>query len=243
MFHGYLLHISDCADDFPYRLFISLCQNFHRLLIRQKLFQILRCITCHQFPFGNDHNIIADFLDLCQNVRAQDHGMLFCKLSDQFTDLNDLLRIQSDRRFIQNDDLRKSKDRLRKSDSLLITFGQVLDQTVLHIHDLHHQHNLLDLLFPFLFRNLLQLRYEPQVFIYLHIRVKRWHLRQIADTFLRCLRFLQYIVPIDQHFALCGAKITGHNVHGRGFSGTVRSQKSIDLSGIYSKIQMIYSQM
>ena len=62
--------IADCADDFPYRLFISLCQNFHCLLIRQKLFQILRCITCHQFSFGNDHNIIADFLDLCQNVRA-----------------------------------------------------------------------------------------------------------------------------------------------------------------------------
>ena len=169
--------------------------------------------------------------------------MLFCQLADQFTDFNDLLRIQSDRRFIQNDDLRESKDCLRKSDSLLITFGQVLDQPVLYIHDLHHQHDLLNLLLPFLFWDLLQFRYEPQVFIHLHIRVKRWHLRQITDTFFCCLRFLQYIVPVDQHFTFCGAKVAGHNIHRCGLSGTVRSQKSIDLPGIYSKIQMIYSQM
>ena len=169
--------------------------------------------------------------------------MLFCQLADQFTDFNDLLRssptVGSSRMMISGN----PRDCLRKSDSLLITFGQVLDQPVLYIHDLHHQHDLLNLLLPFRFWDLLQFRYELQVFHSPSYPCKAVA-SQADNQYIFCrLRFLQYIVPVDQHFTFCGAKIACHNIHRCGLSGTVRSQKSIDLPGIYSKIQMIYSQM
>ena len=54
--------------------------------------------------------------------------MLFCQLTDQFPDFDDLLGIQTHGGLIQDDDLRKSKDCLRKPDPLLIPLGQVADQ-------------------------------------------------------------------------------------------------------------------
>ena len=56
-------------------------------------------------------------------------------------------------------------------------------------------------------------------------------------------RLFQYIVPVDEHFTLGGAEISRHDVHRRGFSGSVRTQKAIDPSGFQSEVQMVYGQM
>ena len=45
--------------------------------------------------------------------------MFFAEFPDQFTDLNDLFWIKSDRRFVQNDDLGVAHERLRKPDALI----------------------------------------------------------------------------------------------------------------------------
>ena len=48
--------------------------------------------------------------------------MILPQLADQITDLDDLFRIQTYRGLIQNDDLRVTKNCLRQSDSLPVTF-------------------------------------------------------------------------------------------------------------------------
>ena len=81
--------------------------------------------------------------------------MFFSQLFDQFPDLNDLLRIESDRRLIQYNDFGIANDCLRKSDSLPVTFGEVSDQPVLHVHDLGKLHDLFDRGLSFVFWDLL----------------------------------------------------------------------------------------
>ena len=48
--------------------------------------------------------------------------MIFAKFFDEVTDLYDLFWIKSDRRFIQNNDLRIPQHCLCKSDSLPVAF-------------------------------------------------------------------------------------------------------------------------
>ena len=48
-------------------------------------------------------------------------------MPDQFTDLYDLFRIQSDRRLIEYNDLRIPQDRLCKPDTLPVSLGQIAD--------------------------------------------------------------------------------------------------------------------
>ena len=104
---------------------------------------------------GYDHNMVADCTDLRQNMGAEDHRVILPQPADQITDLDDLFRIQTSRGLIQNNNLRVAKDRLCQSDSLTVSFRQVLDQTVLHIGDLHQIHDLKNLFLSLILWNFL----------------------------------------------------------------------------------------
>ena len=58
--------------------------------------------------------------------------MFFAQMTDQFTDLYDLFRVQSDRRLIEYDNLRIPQDRLCKPDTLPVSFGQIADHAPCH---------------------------------------------------------------------------------------------------------------
>ena len=75
---------------------------------------------------------------------AQNDRVIFCELPDEFSDLYNLLWIQSDGRFIQDNRFRKSQDCLCQSYSLAVSFGQIFNQPLPDIVDLHHLHNLFD---------------------------------------------------------------------------------------------------
>ena len=148
--------------------------DLNQIRISQIPFQVLRCVTCDQFSFGNDQNIIADFTDFRQNMRTQDHRMFLRKLTDQFTDLYDLFWIKSDTWFIKNNDLWESKHCLCQSDSLTVSFRQIPDQTVFHFPDLHHLLYFIDRLFSFILSDSFQLRYKLQIFTNCHLHIQRW---------------------------------------------------------------------
>ena len=79
--------------------------------------------------------------------------MFLRKLPDQFTDFDDLLRIKTYCRLIQDNDLRESQNCLSKSDSLLITFSQVLAQPVVYGSQLCKSYNFFYLRLSFVFFN------------------------------------------------------------------------------------------
>ena len=187
--------------------------------------------------------MVADRADLRQNMGAKDHGMILPQLTDQITDLDDLFRIQTYRGLIQNDDLRVAKDRLCQSDSLSVTFGKVPDQTLLHIGDLCHFHDLIDLLLPLFFRNFFQFCHEVQVFSDSHVNIQWRKLRQITDGTLCLLRIFLDIFAIDGHSALRSCQVTRDDVHCRGFTGAVRTKKTVDLTLFHAERKMIYGYM
>ena len=116
--------------------------------------------------------------------------MVSAQIPDQRADLNDLLRVQADRRLIQDDELGFSEDCLRQSDTLSVSFGEVPDQALAHICDTRAVRHRIDLFFPLLCRNLLELCDELQIFLHRHIHVQRRDLGEIADAFLGLRRLL-----------------------------------------------------
>ena len=65
--------------------------------------------ACHQFEIG-------------QRVLLK-NGLLFAQFPDQFTDADDLRRVQADRGLIQNDQLRAAQKSLRNAHALAVALG------------------------------------------------------------------------------------------------------------------------
>ena len=165
--------------------------------------------------------MVTDTGDLRQNMGTQYNRMLLSKPADQFPNLDDLLGIQADHGFIQNQNLRIPKQSLGQSHSLLIAFGQMADQAVLHVLDAAFAHDALHLAAPVIFRHLFQLCSKAQIFQHSHIRIERRNLRQVADAFPGFHGLFSYVVAVDQDLALSRSQIAGHHVHSGGFSGAV----------------------
>ena len=139
--------------------------------------------------------------------------MLILQAFNQIADFNNLLGIQANGRLIQNNDLRRAKQRLGKPHPLFIALGQVAYQAVLHIQDAGHFHDLFYALLPFPGRNPFQLRRKTQVFSHRHIRVNRGHFRQVADAAFGLLRLLYHIMAVYLYLACGGGQIAGNNIH------------------------------
>ncbi len=127
---------------------------------------------------------------------TQKDRMLPGKLSDQIPHLQNLLRIESYHRLIQDQHLRITNQRLSKPGTLLIAFGKISDQTPRHIFQLRSTHDLSHMNGPFLFGYLFQFSHKHQIFIYRHVRIQWRYFRQIADTLLGFLRLGQDIESI-----------------------------------------------
>ena len=169
--------------------------------------------------------------------------MFLSQILYQISDLNDLFRIQSYCRFIQNDHVRITQNRLGKSHSLPVTFGQIFDQTVFHICDLNPVHDFFDHFILFVFRDFFQIRRKPHIFQNGHIKIKGRLFRKIAYTFPGFLRFFENIMSVYGYSSLGRGDIAGDNIHGSRLSCAVGAQKTVDFPFLYLKRKVVNCRM
>ena len=166
--------------------------------------------------------------------------MLLPQFPDQASDLDNLLRIQSDCRLIQDQDFRVAKQSLRESDTLFIAFGEVPDQTLGNRLQYQHTHGFFHTAFSLICRNALQFRREIQVFPDSHILVQWRLLRQIANTGPRFLWLFEDIMSVYDHTSFCRRQIARQNIHGCRLAGAIGTQKAVNFSFINCKVQIFY---
>ena len=128
--------------------------------------------------------------------------MILPQTADSFPNFNNLFRIQSHRRFIQNQDIRIADESLCQSHTLPVAFGKIADDAAIYIGQPDHGADLPDMFFLRQFA-LLQPVDKIQIFLYRHIRIQRRSFRQIAD-FLSCFRRIGINVEAAQHNGACG---------------------------------------
>ena len=174
--------------------------------------------------------MVANSTYLGQDVGTQDDGVLFAQTSYHIPYLNDLFGVQSNGRLIQDDDRGLSQNGLGHAHPLPVALGQVSDQPFPDIRDFNQVHDLLYGVHTPWFRQFFNTGRKLQVFVHGHVHIQRRNLRQIPDAFFCGFRLLQYVVAVYDDLALCGAQITGHDVHGSGLPGAVRAQETVYLA-------------
>ena len=187
------------------------------------LSNLFRPVADHQFPFVNDQNLVADSTYFLHNVGTKQDRMIFTQISDEFSHLQYLLRIQSDRRLIQNQNLRISDKSCGQPHTLFISFRQMLDQFFFHFFRIRHLHDLIHHRLCIFFFNTFQSTDKFQILPYAKIRIQRRHLRKITDTCLCFLRLFVNIITIYFHRSFCVRYVTGDHVHGGRLARTIRS--------------------
>ena len=156
--------------------------------------------------------------------------MLFGETADKLTHPRNLHRVKTDRRLVEDNNLRVSEKRLCHADTLPVTFTEVLDQLSLHVIHAGKSHYAVHLGLAFLSRNVAQFRHEIQVLAHPHIRINRRNLGKVADALLCLLRLFEHVVPFNENIALGRGDVSGDHVHCGGFAGAVRAEKSEDLA-------------
>ena len=118
---------------------------------------------------------------------GQDNRVVPAKLLDKGANFDDLLRVESDCRLVQDKYLRVADKRLRQSDTLLVALG-------------HQAANLRQVGFP---RQLafLEIVNEIKVLHHRHVEIERRLFRKIADVLLCAYRILQDIHAVDQRLS------------------------------------------
>ena len=61
--------------------------------------------------------------------------MLFAESCNQVADLDDLFRVKTDGRFIENEHIGIADERLGDTDALAIAFGKMADRPLIHVLD------------------------------------------------------------------------------------------------------------
>jgi len=130
--------------------------------------------------------------------------MIPAQVQDQIADLHQLCGVESDRRLVQ--------DQHRESHTLLVAFGQVADQTLLHVCNFQPFHNTLDFALPLGGRDAFQSSGEVQILPDLHIRIYRRDLRQKADALFCLDGLLCNVIALDLYRSAGGRDDTSHNI-------------------------------
>ena len=164
--------------------------------------------------------------------------MGLAQFPDQFTDADDLRRVQADRGLIQNDQLRAAQKSLRNAHALAVALGQAADEPGHHLIQPGAPGGLLHLLAALGFFDPLELGRKVQIFLHGHFRVQRRLLRQVAHTGFGLLRLLRQGKSCHLHFPAGGGQVAGQDVHNGGFARAVGAQQPIHLPVRHGKGQI-----
>ena len=167
--------------------------------------------------------MIAQTAHLRQDMRTEDHCVVIPQPADQLTHLHDLLRIQTGRRLVQDNDLRIGQQRLCQTHTLFIAFGDLTQQMFFYIFQACHIHDTPNLFLAEFSEQAFQFRRIIQIFQYRHIQVQRRLFRQVADLFLCFLRLFDHRDIVDQDIAVIGRQIPCDHIHRGTLPHAVRS--------------------
>ena len=156
--------------------------------------------------------------------------MIAAQVLDQGANLADLIGIEADGGFVEDDHVGFVDDRLRDPDALLIPLGERADQSAAHVVQAATApgalHGLVERTFP----HFVQASGQAQVFVDLEFPVQRRHLGQVTDARLCLSRLVEQVDAADAHLAASGREVAGQHLHGRGLARAVGAEQAQDFT-------------
>ena len=180
----------------------------------------------HDFAVMQNLHAVADRFNLGEDVCRQDHAVRAAEFADQCANVEDLVGIEPDGRFVENDQIGLVHNGLGDADTLLVALGQGADQFPRYIGEAAALHGTRDGLFTARARHAVQSRGQPQIFSDVQFPVQRRCFREIADPCFGRDRLIHQVNAADADFTGAGGEVTGEHLHGGGFAGAVGPEQA-----------------
>ena len=94
--------------------------------------QVARGICGFDFPLVDDDHAVADHFDFGKDVGRNQHGVGLSEVTDELTNLANLVRVQTIGGFVEDQQLGIVHESIRKPDSLAVALGERLDHFSVH---------------------------------------------------------------------------------------------------------------
>ena len=195
----------------------------------------------NKLPLGNNDHAAADRLDLLQDVRRKDDGLLDRHALYERPDLVLLVRVEAVRRLVQDERRRVVQEGLCESDALLVALGERLDRLVSDRGEVGEGDGPLDLVrarraAP----ETADFRDESEEFADGHFRIGRGVFGQVAELAFDGHRVLEDIDSVDIDRSRVGPHKPGYHLHRRGLTRTVGSEEAQDLAAFCRKAHAVH---
>ena len=187
----------------------------------------------------DDHHAIAEQLDLGQDVRRQNKRRLPRQVTNQLADSDDLLRVETHRRLVQNENLGLMQDRGRQTHPLAVAFGQRADDLPFHFLQKTALDHLADPLPRFAARQAFETRAVGEVLADPHLGIERHVFRQVAQILARRDRIGHQILAVDGDATASRWQKAGDHPQRRRLSRTVGAQDADDLALVHRERNVI----
>src|SRR3990172_10552875 len=166
--------------------------------------------------------------------------MFTCQFPYQGADFTYLDRIESYRGLIENDKRGGMYDSLGNTNALLESLGQIANQTPADLSQSATLPGGIHSRTAFAAGDAVYLRTIAKIFIYGQLAVEWRLLGQIAKLRLGKLRLIEHIDPVDLHQSRAGGEIATDDLHGSGFAGAIRAEKTQYLAAFDLKADIVY---
>ena len=187
----------------------------------------------------NDDHAIAGHADFRKNVRGKNDGVISGETFDQVAHFDDLLGIEADGWFIENDYIGIVDQGLGDSYALLIAAGEALDELVALVFEAGFFDGVLDAGFAFIGGDIFDARDEIEIRVHGHVRIERRIFWEITDAAADFDRIGVDIVAGYAGGAAGGGHEARQDAHRGGFAGAVGAEKTEDFAFIYFEGDMI----
>ncbi len=204
--------------------------------------QVVRRIHRHDAALVDDDHPVAGLGHFRKDVRAQHDRVSAGETTNQIPRLDDLFRVQARGGFVEDQHLGVVQQRLRQTDTLFVPLRQARAVAIGHVINMGLAHRALDLRLALglVHRGRqLQLGDKGQILLHRHVGVQGRRFRQVPDAAFRLDRLRKHIKPGDRRRAIGGRHVPGQHAHGRGFAGSVGSEKSKNFALFHTEADIV----
>ena len=202
--------------------------NFSRGAVLLK--QILRRIRGTDAPLVDHHHTRTHHFDFGQNVRRNQNGAPMREVFDEFSHLPDLVGIEADGRFVEDEQIRVMNQGVGKSDPLFLALGEGADQGAFFFLQVTHFEHISDAVLDFRAFNAFERGSVAEVFMDPHIAVEGGAFREVSEMLAGLDGLFEDIKPSDGGVAGRWGKVAGEHAHGGAFSSAIGPEETDDLS-------------
>ena len=217
---------------------------FHEAFFRRSLAEadpeILRSVEGLDAALVDDDHARAKRLDLRQDVRGEKNGVVAAEIANEVADESDLVRIETDGRLVENEEVGLVHHGIGKADALAVAFRETADDFFSHVRQTAKFQNIADALIQASAGDAFESSAVAQKLAHPHVEVERNIFRHVTDVLAGAQRFSENIEARHGGTARRGRKEAREHAHRGGLARAVRTQKSHDLALLDFKIDAVH---